>query len=181
MGYRLEFKIHGIVALQKGFDRLATHLGDDLTRALNTVKLWWYSHQSNVFRTEGEALLGTPWAPLSDDYLEWKEENYGELPILYLTGRLSQAMRGVGDAFVEQEKKRMALGTVGIPYVYAHDQSYKPNNLPQRQFLAVDKDSMKKLDKAMQRLLISIDKQVQADFNKKYNQNVSKKFQKILR
>lgn len=179
MGMKLDFKITGVTAFNRGWDRLISVLGDDLTRPLSEVQSWWYEVQRKVFASEGEHLHGAKWQALSDNYREWKEENYGDLPILYLTGKLSQAVRGVGtNSYVEKNKQSMRLGLSDIPYWAVHNWGSEPGkkqNIPQRQYAGIKKDDIKDLDRRIQRLLRKINKEIQAEFDKKYPNDGGKK------
>ena len=85
-------------------------------------------HIPHQFRVEG-----TPkrWAALSDEYADYKERHYGNLPILVISGQMKRGFYWVA-------RKRSLQVRNRAPYWYPHQ--FGGEHLPARPMLQVDSD-----------------------------------------
>jgi len=137
--------------MQRGWDRMTSMLGSDLRPAFREVFApWWHEQIARVYGTEGSHLLGH-WKPLSENYREWKEKNFGPMPILQLTGRMRKAMTGItsSGAYVTMSRQSMEIGVNGIPYIRAHQYGVPKHKLPARPHFGIKKEWMRTLDGRM--------------------------------
>lgn len=84
----------------------------------------FYRIELEQFASEG-ARGGAKWKPLSSGYQKWKTTNYGDLPILYLSGNMKRSLLGQGpDAIRIETDSSLTLGTranrKGFYYPVAH-------------------------------------------------------------
>lgn len=84
------------------------------------------------FDSEGN-YAGTPWAPLSPRYAEWKSAHYPGQPLMKLRGALygSLVSRGGTGSVVKIQARAIEFGT-SIPYARAHQVGAPSRNLPAR-------------------------------------------------
>ena len=153
----IELRVEGKERVGLAMAALAQHLGNDLRPALEVIRSWWHTWQSEIFASEGSA-QGAAWAPLSDKYRAWKEKAYPGRPILELTGALHRAMTGGSGEWHRIGKREMTVGTKGIPYTMAHN--FGTDKLPARPFLNTTNAAMRELNKAMQYLLADIKRDI---------------------
>lgn len=169
MTAKLELTITGAQGFARGWDRISAAYGEDLRPFLRTVQSWWYDEQDIIFESEGRR-IGRKWQKLKEPYKSWKDENFGVLPILQLTGKLKAAMTGASrmNATEKIDKKSMELGInrSQIPYWRVHNFGFKEQNIPMRKFAATKRRGIKALDKAVQAEMNELDREIQKEFDK---------------
>lgn len=103
------------------FDGLVT----DMHRVWPLCAEIFYRIEIEQFASEGSRGAEGRWKPLSPGYARWKAINYGDLPILFLTGEMKRSLLGVGPNAIKIETpSSLTLGTTasrkGFFYPVAH-------------------------------------------------------------
>lgn len=84
----------------------------DVSDAWDDVIEIIFTHEEDVFSAEGATDEHGRWAPLSDDYLAWKERVAPGQPILVLTEKLCEQLTGQSDDHYERrEPTRLTIGS----------------------------------------------------------------------
>jgi hypothetical protein len=143
---QLNFDLPGFTTYEKQLARmiaLLTDLRPFWPRLVPLFRQW----MKQRFETEGE-FGGEAWAPLSDTYREWKLWNYGDLPILTLSGQLKRhatnpkrvatplSLSFVIEDFMRAQTKSSATGQFQSKVLMEIDWFQKgTNRMPARQII----------------------------------------------
>ena len=86
---------------------------DDLSLAFDLIHKDFLEGEHNTFAAEGAFEGKSSWPPLSPKYLRWKQERYGDRPILALTGSLRASLASAGhpDHVYENDGRELTMGT----------------------------------------------------------------------
>ena len=165
----------GEQSFARGIDRLFGFFDKDMRPAFAIVRNWWYDTQKQNFNTKGGS-IGETWPALSDDYKDWKDENYPGRPLLVLTGKLKQAMTGSGsNQYSKLSKERLKVGIRDVPYWAAHNFGYSKANIPQRKFIGSSQKQNQKLTKRIQDFTNEVMAKEQKRYEQELNQEKSEK------
>lgn len=94
------------------YEREIRERAEDVSDAWDDVIEIIFTHEEDVFSAEGATDEHGSWAPLSDNYLEWKERVAPGQPILVLTERLREQLTGEsGDHYERREPTRLIVGS----------------------------------------------------------------------
>ena len=160
---KFELKIRGAKGVERTFDKITMYYHKDLKPFFEIVRDWWFDNERMIFITEGTHLLGRQWKKLSDDYAEWKEQNFPKRNILELHGKLSNAMGGGAGSWQKLTRKNMKLGIKWLPYYDTHQNGDRGRNIPKRQFAGTNKDMMRDLDLRIQKHMVALDRELQRE------------------
>lgn len=153
---RFRMEIAGAAEIDRGFDRF-TALIDDWSPVWEPMADAFLAIERAQFETEGAA-EGDKWAPLSPAYAEWKEQHFGEMPILMRTLRLYESLtdRNSPDFVFDGGERYLTLGT-RVPYAIYH-QSRQPraSHLPRRPEIAFSEATKRALMKVMQMYAVQV-------------------------
>lgn len=77
---------------------------------------------ADQFAAEGRGPVAGGWAPLSEQYARWKEDNYPGQPILQREGRLHEALTSSSSPFAKRvySGEEFDFGTVNVEYASYH-------------------------------------------------------------
>jgi hypothetical protein len=152
-----DIQIEGVEEYVFALDRFGEYvefLGKDTWEEIAGL---FFDNEKKIFDNEGDP---NRFSALSPKYAEWKQNNYGNLPIMQLSGRSKTALTGKGSFpghAVPVKKiisRKNAQGiTVGVrsPFLYAHQYGIPP--LPKREVIQVTVDLKLKYVKVLQKAL----------------------------
>ena len=108
---------------------------------------WWQSAKEEWAKTLVEDnkpfwksqtdTKGRPWAPLSAKYRAWKDKNFGNLPILRLTGSMQDSAQTI--TYLRNDKVDVQTTRVG-PY-----HQFGTSTIPARPWMGVPDKSLSRL------------------------------------
>lgn len=113
----IEVEIYADRAKQT-FIKLAKRL-NDLTPIWKQFLIYWKTNlMPAVWDSKGKEMEGSRWISLTQRYLKWKQKNYSGKPLLTLTRKLFEAVKG-GSGWQEKvQKDNLTIGIDGEEYFY---------------------------------------------------------------
>lgn len=101
-----------------------------------------------IFSKSGNHEGLAKWTPLSEGYSAWKQKNYGDLPILTLTGDLRNSLteENAEGAILRITEDNLEIGTE-IEYAIYHQEGR--GNLPERRPLRLSEEQKKRWGKIL--------------------------------
>lgn len=135
--WQIEEAVTGLRALQS---RLR-----DLRPAWRSLLPYLRRATEATFASQG-GRIGSPWAPLSDEYARWKAVRYPGQPILRASDAMFESLvKETGDSVADVERESLTYGTRDRKAKYHHDGTRR---MPRRRFLGVtagDRREVKKI------------------------------------
>lgn len=110
--------------LRMAFDRLAgqvpkmmRHIGPGLAKAIE-------AEERRRFAAQGATEGSSAWAELTENYAEWKKQNYPGMPILQLRKKLKPALTNSNSRYAERVygDDSFIFGTKGVEYASFHQE-----------------------------------------------------------
>lgn len=116
----IAIEVQGEEKLKVALTKMADAI-EDLTPYWNDVQQEFYKIEKAQFASEGKTGASGHWKQLSMPYADIKARNYGDLPILELTGSLKASLtsESASGAITKKEKDSLTLGS-SIPYGAYH-------------------------------------------------------------
>ncbi len=121
---------------QKIIEGLAAAGKIDLRPVLNVIGVGYRKEVALIFSHQQERNEGLKWAPLSEQYAQWKEKHFPGQPILVRTGTLRSSMTELGaEGNITIISKTGAVFGSSISYGIYHDaDGPRSGRLPRRNF-----------------------------------------------
>lgn len=128
----IAIEVQGEEKLKVALTQMADAI-EDLTPYWGDVQQEFYKIEKEQFATEGKSGASGWWKQLSMPYADIKARNYGDLPILELTGALGASLTSetATGAITKKEKDSLTLGT-SISYAHWHQTGTPKGQMPAR-------------------------------------------------
>jgi phage gpG-like protein len=104
------------------FERAGDELADFEAHLFPRLTPVFEQEMREQFDDEGHGPVAGAWAPLSEQYAEWKDKNYPGRPILQREGTLYEALTSSGSPFARRAYSgdTYDFGTIGVEYASYH-------------------------------------------------------------
>lgn len=128
----IAIEVQGEEKLKVALTKMADAI-EDLTPYWNDVQQEFYKIEKQAFASEGKTGASGHWKQLSMPYADIKARNYGDLPILELTGALKASLTSetATGAITKKEKDSLTLGS-SISYAHWHQTGTPKGQMPAR-------------------------------------------------
>lgn len=149
----ISIEVQGEKELTVGLTKMADDIAD-LTPYWGDVQQEFYKIEKEQFATEGKSGASGWWKQLSMPYADIKARNYGDLPILELTGALKASLTSetATGAITKKEKDSLTLGS-SISYAHWHQTGTPKGQMPARPPISLNENQHAQLLRKLTRQL----------------------------
>lgn len=150
-------EVDGLETVSRAFNRVDQFISD-FRNIWPAVIEEFYKIESEQFGSEGSQGASGHYAALSKPYERFKAIHFPGKPILQATGALKDSLTGPDalDSILRPEADQLTIGT-GLPYAIWHQRG--TGRMPSRPPIAMNEDSKRRLQKAIQIGLVKFTRQ----------------------